>query len=425
MTSADDCFQNFITNIIAENGPRLYSYLQSFEKMACSVPLEADLMKLVQKDVDRIRHFEKKHPKEQRLKTRRWLPYLKILFQTLHMKHREDPYGRLRAAISTFVEYDPIFRINPHETNPKSPTRRNWQIPILVYTLKVLRECAVHVSCHIPDEDIQELSRRSRNLILYCQNIDTDVDISMSRFKAIPFIVNAVLIVLISSNQTDQCRSFILAVEAMQKQGSPFLDCATRAQYVIYQFYLGRMRLLERNFKGASSAFLSAFQKLPAQHKNKSITLFYGAISSLLCGTKVNSALLTKYKLSPLIHLTQAVESSNYAAFRTFTEDNRDMLIERGVYTLIPHLMTELNVCAMQRCYALSKKIQSVDASRLPVSCICEFMVTMGALPEVSSEDVSMDMIAGILASKRAMGYLARAHKTVVLSKANPFPSPT
>ena len=422
MASEDDCYKNFILNILDENGPRLYSYLQMFERLTLSTPPQHDIHTLLQKDMDKIQALIKKQPKEARDRLRLWLPFIKILFQSLRMKHGSDPVRRLKCAIAAFMEYDPIFRINPHRENPKSQTRRNWQIPILVYTLKLLKECALNVSPQHIVNDMQELSRQSRNLILFCQNVDTDVDVSMSRFKAIPFVVNAILIVLISSNQTDQCRSFLLAVEAMQKQGSVFLDCATRAQFVIYQFYLGRMRLLERNFKGASDAFRSAFEKLPTAHPNKRIALFYATISNLLCGLKVRRELCDKYDLHFLNELTDAVENASYSSYKAFVLEHKGLLMDMGIYTLFLHLESEIHFYSLQRSYALSKRIEDLDVSRLPVACVCEFMKKMGASSLTYSEEVVMDSISGILAAKRAMGYLSRAHKTVVLSKSSPFP---
>ncbi|KNH05881.1 PCI domain-containing protein [Perkinsela sp. CCAP 1560/4] len=423
MSSEHDSIKHILQTIEGENGPRLYSYLQSLEKLVSPSVNAEDLQTSEQKDMVTLSSVLIGCSPGERERYKLWIEFLSSLIKTIRMKQWKNQLERFQSACTTFIKYDPVFRMDPKEKFGKNATRRNWQIPVLVFVLKHVKQSAFELSAHMHCvEFVQELARCSRNIIMYCQNVDSDVEVSFSRFKAIPFIVNTLLLVLISFYQTDQCRSFILAVEAMQKQGKTFLDCATRAQYAVYQFYLGRVRLLDRNFKGAREVLHSAFTKLPIRHPNKSIALYYCTFASLVCGIKPSESLLRKYELETLSELISALETGDYKGFERFCVENKADLIERGVFVLIPYLMLELNINAFKRCYYLSQQIGHPETSRIPIECLTKYQSIMGTPNELCSEDIVMDTVSNILASKRALGYLSREHKIVVLSKTNPFP---
>eukprot|EP00759_Apiculatamorpha_spiralis_P025318 PhF_6_TR28324/c0_g1_i2/m.41967 len=335
--------------------------------------------------------------------------------------HSNDPLESIQEATAAFLTFSTIFRsdggLDSPTTTQQSPP--NWSVGVLSVVLQRLRDAFVRAwsalvnddttaskttdETNTLDEKVNEVTRACRQLILFCQKADERVTRTRSRITAIPYIVNTLLSTFFCCVNLDQCRAVLQSVDQMERQGLRVLSVATRAQIVTYYFYLGRMRLVEQNYKGAVEALSATFTELPStEFSNKSVTLFYLTVAQLCLGVRTDTQLLQKYECDEVLaDFGYYMETGNVAKYRSLLWKKSRVLRTRAVYALLDAAIPLVFLNTIKRCHGvLSANFPAVDPSRISLDILRHMLVLMEVDAMDGTEEWVVLMVEKLVSAK-------------------------
>lgn len=369
---------------------------------------------------------------------------------------------------------------------PSSAETPGWDTVPLMTLVHMIQKAAQSAGAALNEEALTQIVRSWRKLLIYLQSSDNGVAQEFSRRRGALAVVNGLLIMLFQHNNTHQCRALLQSVEHSEQiaeSGGDVTKSVLRpaahmiAEVVKFRYYQGRMKLYEKKFPEAAAAFTTAYRLTPPlalctppQRENKLRIHFYRIVTGIVCGQEPPAALLdtdpvTKHLLLPIV---EAIREGNPQSFCRALDRNALIFRKRGVYMLLQQARILCYLYLLQRVHALVSTIPGVDNTKLSVQLILDAAklvmegksveddaayddgssapATAQASPgsdescsppptkksrmeaiveETSSQDMDAMClwICRLISRGFVRGYLSYEHKTLVLSKASPFPS--
>ncbi len=167
-----------------------------------------------------------------------------------------------------------------------------------------------HSSSPTKEKAYDDTARLLRDYFAACQTLKEDV--SNSRvISALP-IINTLLKIYFRRNILRQSLGLTLWVD----QGMVPLSRFRRSDILTYQFYAGRLALLEGKYQKAEDLLESAFNLIPSHFfHNKRLALRYLVPVKMYLGQYPSSGLLARYRLKEYALVVGAVREGNLRVF--------------------------------------------------------------------------------------------------------------
>jgi hypothetical protein len=362
------------------------------------------------------------------------------LFQDLHLRDRSH-YSSIR---------------NPPRHSTAGTT--GWDTVPLI-TLVHMIQSAAHHATSVNEEALNELVRNWRRMYITLLTTDKGVQSEFSRRRGALAVVNGLLIMLFQHNNTHQCRVLLSAVEQNEKSAETSGDFSKSvlnpashmiAEVVKFFYYQGRMKLYERKYNDAFGCFLKAYRQTPQlhlcspqQHKNKLRILFFLMTSGVSCGLMPPEEILS---VDPFIRhifqpLLQSIQDGDHVAFSRAVDKNDEVLRKRGVFMMLHQARILCFLYLLKRVHA-ALVASTGQGSQIPVSLLVEASNILQRSHGKSSvtdavaskkhrieaqtldEDAMSLWMARLISRKFVRGYISYEHRTLVISKKEPFVQP-
>ena len=223
------------------------------------------------------------------------------------------------------------------------------------------------------------------------------------------------------------CSTFIRSVNSPL---FPPLDQFAPADRATYNFYIGKLALMEDDYEEADRALCEALRILnpaePSHNKNRRLILQH-LVPVKMCLGKTP---ISNYDLGAYARIAQGIEKGDLALFHRAVQESADYLVGSGLYMLVYKLEEYTLRSLIRNCY-IAAGDNKVNLSRLLKSPT--FMAALRAsssgaccLNEASTEEdayaVLECMLANLIYKGLMKGYVSHERRYLVLSKKDPFP---
>lgn len=334
-----------------------------------------------------------------------------------------------------------------------------WDTLVLLYFVHHIPHIARDASGAVVDDATAELVRKWRKLLKAVQTADSHEAAANSRRRGALSIVNGLLMILFNRYNTHQCKALIDTIEHNEKfcSENPMKSVFQSSQHMIsevltYYYYKGRLALYTHHFDEALNSLRHAYTLLPPlsigsepQIKNKFRVRFFLAIASIVTGKMIPAEIMKEDKilepmLSPII---ESIQRGDPVALYHAVENNSTTFRRRGVYLILKQSKQLCSLMLIARVHRILAD-SALDPSRIPLSALVEaqkIIINEGKpLTEIASptrkkeyeesftlrhttSDTIGLAVTSLIAREWVRGYLSYEHQTLVLSKANPFPT--
>lgn len=255
------------------------------------------------------------------------------------------------------------------------------------------------------------------------------------------------------------------------------------SEVITYHYYVGRMRLYEQRLEEAHRALREAYTLLPApgapstgpQHRNKQRVRFFLAVAGVACGWQVPDAILDADDFIQLSLglLVRAMQRGDAVAYEAALDAYSSIYRRRGVFLILQRAKVLCFLLLVARVHAAMAALPGVDNSRITLTTLVrayneavaeghalaaaatgdapyaspttptptekttsgkesasvsrrrpreETAGAAAAALEAMDDDRMVLWVAKLITLGHVRGYISHEHKTVVLSKADPFP---
>ncbi|KAF1574102.1 UNVERIFIED_CONTAM: hypothetical protein FQV16_0000891, partial [Eudyptes robustus] len=293
----------------------------------------------------------------------------------------------------------------------------NWFIPILFALCKDLRVIAsmADKAREIIDEDEKSFYEEAANPIMECYRVcvaDGRNAFEISKKVAILNLTNQLFRIYYRINRLPLLKPLVRAIDV--SKDSELYSLFSKADKVIYNYYVGRKAIFDNNLELAEESLSYAFKNCPQNcSSNKKLILLYLIPVKMFLGVVPTQQLLETYDLSCFKQLVDAVKDGNLKLFETSLKSQETFFIDSGIFLMLEKLKltTFLN---------LIRTISNVlDTHQVRLDAIRAALT--GLEYEMDNEEISC-ILANVIMQKKIKGYISYNHQTVVLSKKDAFP---
>lgn len=349
----------------------------------------------------------------------------------------------------------------PPRQGPQTKGTVGWDTLILLYFVHHIPHVAREASGVVVDEATAELIRQWRKLLVALQSADGHEAPERSRRRGTLSIVNGLLMILFSRYNTHQCNVLVAAVESAERlpreAAKSFLQPSQHmtSEVLTYYYFKGRLALYGHRFEEALESLRYAYSLLPPfpnasppQCKNKFRVRFYMCIAAIITGKTIPPAVLDEDSiLKPiLVPLITSIQRGDPIAFHLAMETFSSTFRRRGVYLILQQCKHLCALMLLARVHAILGTIEGFDNSRIPLAALVAAQQTIIdegieesqnsiasptrrkehddvlALHHTNDDTIAL-AISQLIAGGWVRGYLSYEHRTLVLSKAMPFPT--
>ncbi|CAB3259084.1 unnamed protein product [Arctia plantaginis] len=293
----------------------------------------------------------------------------------------------------------------------RNQTGANWMLPVMYVVSSDLRIVAQKAdTINNRSGDILE---KATDVLMACYRVcigDTPSIQGNSKRMGLMSPVNHIMNIYFRTQKFNLCQEMIRTIDAVARDVP-----STIQQQVIFRFFVGRLAVLEGDFRVANHNLLFAFkQSHPNSYKNKRIILTYLLPVKMLLGYMPPKAFVEKYNLPIFWELLLAVKQGNLKKFEDVFEGNRRYFIDMGLYLAIENLRLLTYRNLFKRIY------HSQRSNKITVSCF------QAGLQLMSQEDVDASktrlLIATLIYSNKMKAYLSYQRDLVIFYSENAFP---
>eukprot|EP00796_Vickermania_ingenoplastis_P005177 gene5177-3724_t len=341
-----------------------------------------------------------------------------------------------------------LYAFEAFQEEQKTKGTVGWDTLVLLYFVHLIPKIAREASGCVVDEATGEVVRQWRKLLIALQSADAHEQPEHSRRRGTLSIVNGLLMILFSRYNTHQCNVLVSAVEhaekgALQDSSKSILQPSQHmtSEIVTYYYFKGRLELYNHRFEEALTSLRHAYRLLPPFSFR---VRFYLCIAALINGKMIPDAVLDEDNiirpmLSPLI---ASIQRGDYMSFHLALETFSATFRRRGVYLLLQQCKHLCTLMLLSRVHGIIASLGS-DNSRVPFAALVEaqkVVMEEGSTTTVASpakrkeqedilalhhttEEAMALSISHLIARGYVRGYLSYEHRTLVLSKALPFPT--
>lgn len=236
-------------------------------------------------------------------------------------------------------------------------------------------------------------------------------DRTLSKRPALVFIMNLLFRIYFKLNNIRLCQNMIKATTNLNIQDYPI------SEEVTFRFYRGRVHIFDGEYKEAENTLQIAFEKCPK--RNKRLILSFLIVLKVFHGQMPTTQLLEKYNLhSQYSILLQSVKQGNICQFEEQLNLNRKYFIKLELFLLISLKMKNLMIRNLLKrvylCMGISNRLFFRD-----LKIAFAFVQNPIEIAEIEC------ICANLICEGFIKGYISHEKQLIVLSKLNPFPSPS
>jgi len=360
------------------------------------------------------------------------------------MQHLSQDHGmsvvitcRLSALVSLAVQdYEAVYK---HELATYNATLDYFSnmdetiapilIPVLVRVSNDLR-----VASGMADEAKKDIGctylRESLNSLMKGFTVvakdRTPVTTPTSKKLALFAVVNVLFKMYFKLNTLQLCSKLIELVEKKDRDGGSIMDNLHYfpvCDVVTYKYYFGRLKMFEDRYEEARECLRFAFRHCPRSELRNRQRILISLVPIEMClGTFPSEHMARIYKLDVLVHLGNAAKQGDLRTFNSLFEEHQRTFIRLGVYLVLEQVKIIAYRNLFKRVHGIMKKRLDANASnKLSIEDLEAIIQWLG------ETSVDMDEIECILSNlihqSKVKGYLSHQKRTLVISKADPFPT--
>ncbi|XP_067944612.1 PCI domain-containing protein 2-like [Watersipora subatra] len=319
-----------------------------------------------------------------------------------------ETYACQSAAISAFTK---AFQAMKDE---------NWALPIMFVLSIDLRLFAISADnqrAHkFHGSKKGEMLEKAADLLMGCFRVcasDNRSTPENSKKWGMLNLVNQLFKIYFRINKLHLCKPLTRAIDSL-----PIKDKFSLSQLVTYRYYVGRKCMFENDFKAADEYLTFAFEHCHRSSRaNRRLILISLLPVKMLMGRLPQKEALQRHDLMQFASVADAVKCGNLLKLTQALQKNEPFFIKSGVYLILEKLKIITYRNLFKKVWLLMKTHQ------LPVSSF------VAALQLMKYEGIDLDeaecIIANLIYEGKVKGYISHAHRTVVVSKQEPFPALT
>ncbi|KAI6205237.1 CSN12-like protein [Aphelenchoides besseyi] len=293
----------------------------------------------------------------------------------------------------------------------------NWFIPILTTICRDLRIIAsmADKDREIIDEEEKSFYEEAAEPIM--ESFRTCVTegrnaIEVTKKIAIMSLANQLFRIYLRINRPHLFKPLIRAIDQAENLNSHF----EMADKVTYKYFVGRKAIFDNDLKLANEALSFAFTNCPSKFaKNKRLTLIYLVPVKMFFGFMPNQKLLEEYDLSCFQELVLAVREGNVGRLIQALQAQETLFIDYGIFLLVE----KLKLTTFLNLIKIAHKI--LKSPQIKLDSVVTILKNTNVV--MDTDEVGCHL-ANLISQKKMKGYISYNHQTLVLSKADPFPTP-
>lgn len=327
------------------------------------------------------------------------LAYHLVCVKALHMQNFIEAFNYQRAIVIVVVQ------IMEQEVGT------NWMLPVMSTVCLDLRLVAQKADIVSNCRGII-LENAAACLIACFRVCALDDNPSDEDSKRVGLLtpVNHLLRMYFRLDKYNLCQPMIRAVELTVAGGSFSL-----AQQVTFKFYVGRLALIQGDYRKAEKNLSYAFRKCyAASAKNKQMILTYLLPVKLLLGFMPTKFLTDKYNLPILWNLATAIKNGDIKNLILILKGNRALFGSSCMFSAVENL----KMIAYRNVFKMVYKAQG--SQYIPISCF------QAGLQLMSGENVSasktLSIVGRMIYTKKMRAYLSYQQQMVIFSSESAFP---
>eukprot|EP00941_MAST-03F_sp_MAST-3F-sp1_P003835 g3835.t1 len=268
-------------------------------------------------------------------------------------------------------------------------------------------------------------------LSAFRQTVGDRAPLEVSKKVGTIFVAVNLFKVYFRVNKASKCTEVHQAIAKLPR--FPKLNTFPRAHSVAYNYYVGRLHMLENSNEEAEEELSFALKHCDKRAKNNvGRILRYLVPVRILLGKLPSKKLLQTHGLNHFSGIVKALRSGNLREFQACLLQHQALFIAQGTYLV----MEKLRFIAFRNCLKTVWKIRGSE-SRLDTGDIQAVFKWLGVFDdryvgvdeEAASEEDRLDDVECILANLIykgfVKGYIAHKHRKLVVSKSNAFPKIT
>ena len=289
----------------------------------------------------------------------------------------------------------------------------DWSAPLVKWFCNELYELANKAD---GDTDIgnkkpthyDEAVRSIQQLFAACQLSTTKFP--ECKLYGVLFCINTLFKIFFKLDKIQSCQTLLKWYE--QNKSTVNLEVYPRSIQVIFQYFRGRMALLQMNFIEAEEALDFALAHCPKNcFKNRLLIVRYMTPVKLMVGIYPEEKLLKKYRLKEYINISKATRSGDIRGFNEELERYEELYISKGVYLV----MEKLRYVTYRNLFKKAQRILN------PVDKIMKLDSFNKVLSINNKEKVdpleTECILANMIDRKLLLGYLIHEKQLIVMSK--------
>jgi hypothetical protein len=291
----------------------------------------------------------------------------------------------------------------------------NWLLPVLNTCIVLLRQVAKHA-----DEMLEGSGQKAEKLEDAERSIKSIFSLTFNDRAPLPqskkwgalSIINNLFKIYFLLNNLRLCKNLIAYVKG---PGFPELSKFPVAQYVTYNYFVGRLSMFHGDYKKAREELRIAFSKCTKRaFKNKRLILTYLIPCELLAGRLPTPELLRTYQLEEFSELVNAMRTGNLLAFNRALAGRQQFFIQKGIYLVLEKLkyLTYRNL--FKKVYLIMK------SSKLQIVQFRKALSWQGM--EMDTDEIEC-ILANLIFQGYIKGYISHKMGVLVVSPTNAFPS--
>ncbi|KAA0190527.1 Transcription associated recombination protein [Fasciolopsis buskii] len=239
---------------------------------------------------------------------------------------------------------------------------------------------------------------------------DSRTQVEDSKKLGMMGLANQLFKIYFQINKLNLCKSMIRAIDNLGIN-----DRFSLAQRVTYCYYVGRKAMFDGDFISADKSLSFAFERcLGSATHNKRLILIYLIPVKMLLGIFPVPSLLSKYKLTEFLGISEAVKSGDLRQMDSELTQHESFFLSCGVYLILEKLklITYRN---------LFKRICSIMKTHLlPIDVFTAALRLMG-MDDIDQDETEC-ILANLIYEGKIKGYLAHQQQKLVVSKLQAFP---
>jgi len=306
----------------------------------------------------------------------------------------------------------------------------NWYLPIVDCVLNNLRKIAYDsdketkatMGMIMPtaggknQREAYDLIRAFLNL---CNQKEKAVGARSKKMGTL-FIVNHLFKLAIRINLL---RGTALFIRSVDNPHFPSFDLFAKSQTVTYNYYKGRLNMMEENYTEAETCLDYALKHC---HKgsvgNKTRVLQFLIPLKLLKNQAPHKDLFSKYPLQQYEDIVLAIKTGNLRLYNELLRKYEDFFVSKGIYLLMVRLKRYVYCNLVRKVFKLNEKYKSSKPQQISLKVFRAAFKFHGVEVSEDNFDEIECIIANLIHEKFVKGYLAHGRALVLSTKSDKFP---